>query len=119
MQRIFTKAIAIAALGVSGLLAAPAPAHAYTTYGAIAVSGNGATGQAWNYPSRASAEQAARSECGYSDCTVLVSFTRCGAVSDSPGAGMYTGGYGATRAEAEQASRRYTDSYVIASVCTS
>lgn len=96
---------------------APAANASSTYWGAIAVAQDGTIGKAWDYRWRSDAESAALSSCGYSDCRVLTSFTACGAVAHSWGAGMYNGGYGPNRSSAENAASVYTDSYVVASVC--
>ena len=65
---------------------APA-AGAADNYGAIAYSGNGSWGRAWDYPTRPAAEATAVKSCAYSDCKVLTSFSACGAVAAN-GAGF-------------------------------
>ncbi|QLY32273.1 DUF4189 domain-containing protein [Nocardia huaxiensis] len=110
-------AFAAATLAATALLLPAAPAQATTYWGAIATDGSrGAMGYAWNYTSQSSARTAALNQCGRS-CKVLTTFTGCGAVSHSDSANRYTGGHGATRAAAEDASRWDWDSRVVRSVC--
>jgi hypothetical protein len=113
------KIIFALAVAGSALLAPVATAHADTTsYGAIAVSaGTHTVGSSWDYGDRPTAESVAMTQCGAGDCKILASFTDCGAVSYSRSMGSYTGGYGATRSEAEAASHWYSDSALVKSVC--
>ncbi|QLY32271.1 DUF4189 domain-containing protein [Nocardia huaxiensis] len=109
----------LAALATAGaaLVVPVGPAQATTYYGAMATdAGRGALGMAWNLTSAAAAEQSALDQCG-GNCTVLTTFTACGAVSHSDMANRYTGGNGGTRAEAEASSQWDADSRVVRSVC--
>lgn len=99
-----------------GVVAPSAEASA-TSWGAIAVAPDGSIGKAWDYRWRSDAEGAALSSCGSPYCRVLTSFSNCGAVAHSWGAGMHNGGNGPDKASAESAASVYTDSYIIASVC--
>ncbi|KQH76273.1 hypothetical protein AO501_29025 [Mycobacterium gordonae] len=68
-------------------------------YGAIAVAPDSAAAKTRNHRTRASAESAALKKCGVTGCTVLSSFTQCGAVAHD---GItLQGGTGPTRAAAE------------------
>lgn len=91
-------AIGIAAAGAASAIVAPS-AQAATYYGAIAYSGNGSYGTAQDYPTRATAESTAVIWCGYTDCSVLASFSQCGAVA-TDGRQLY-GGTGPTLAAAQ------------------
>ncbi|GAA4393982.1 DUF4189 domain-containing protein [Tsukamurella soli] len=96
-----TTAAAVAAaisIGTAGLVA-PA-AHAYGTWGAIAVDHDGTWGRTLDYESPAAAREAALAECGFGGCKVLTVFTGCGAVAHSDG--MYGGGNGDDLWSAEQ-----------------
>ena len=77
----------------------PIPPHIY--YGAIAYAPTGEVGIARRKVSSALAEMTALRECGASSCTVLSSFTRCGAVAYD--GATFQGATGYTRAAAEQA----------------
>lgn len=103
---------------VVGLTAVVAPAaHAATYYGAIAYSGTtGSGGRAWDHPTRASANNAALSYCGYTDCKVLVSFTDCGAVAEN--GRSLQGGYGPNLAAAmNDAMSRLPGSWILSWAC--
>ncbi|MBL1075703.1 DUF4189 domain-containing protein [Nocardia sp. 2] len=103
--------------GLAATLLPGAPAQGQVYYGAMATDAErGALGMAWNHTSGPAAEQAALAQCG-GNCTVLTTFTACGAVSHSDIANRYTGGNGGTRAEAEAESRWDSDSRVVRSVC--
>ncbi|MFB7723106.1 DUF4189 domain-containing protein [Nocardia sp. NPDC056100] len=117
MRKIISRLIVGIAVIAGSSVAVLPTANATTYYGAIAVSSDGSIGKAWDYPWSSDARNAALSSCGRSDCSVLASFSDCGAVGYSPGAGMYNGGTGSTRSVAESNARRYTDSYIVASVC--
>ncbi|NMD55048.1 MULTISPECIES: DUF4189 domain-containing protein [Tsukamurella] len=88
MKTITKKALiaAVATASVAGgvqVAVAPA-ANAAVNWGAIAVAGNGATGRAWDYPTRAAAERAALNSCGWRTCKVLATFANgCGAVAEN------------------------------------
>ncbi|MGA5462466.1 DUF4189 domain-containing protein [Mycobacterium sp. NPDC050041] len=89
---------AVAAASFSTVTSAPANAALY--YGAIAYSGNGASGTAYNYSSRSEAETLAELVCGYTDCDTLTSFTGCGAVARN--STQAYGGSGPTLAAAQR-----------------
>jgi len=93
-RRRFTVAVAGMAGAVAMSIALAATAGAADQYGAIAYSGNGSWGRAWDYPTRAAAEATAVRGCGYSDCKVVTSFSDCGAVAANGEA--YQGGVGPT-----------------------
>ncbi|WP_232065415.1 DUF4189 domain-containing protein [Mycobacterium shinjukuense] len=88
---------------VTAMIIALAPAAgADTVVGAIAYSPSGKVfGRVKDAPSRAAAESAALSACGYADCKVLVTFTECGAIAENS-RGDHAGGYGPTLAAAEK-----------------
>ena len=115
-----TKLMRRAALGVAGLaavaatsvtLVATAGAHDVSIpelpippriyYGAIAYAPTGEVGIARRKVSSTLAEITALRECGVNSCTVLSSFTRCGAVAYD--GSKFQGATGYTRAAAEQA----------------
>jgi len=89
-------AVVASLASVAGMTLAVAPAaNAASYWGAIAYSGStGSGGRAWDHPTQASANNMALSYCGYTDCTVLVSFTECGAVARN--SNYMHGGYGPT-----------------------
>ncbi|MFE3193023.1 DUF4189 domain-containing protein [Nocardia sp. NPDC059240] len=103
---IIKSALAATALGLAGIAcattvvtAAPASA-AIVNEGAIAVStSTGTIGSSWNYHSVGDAQIVAVRNCGHADCTVLTTFTFCGAVAVNRG--YWHGGYGTTLAAAE------------------
>lgn len=97
-KRVAFLAAGVMAVGLVSEVSAPA-AEAAVHYGAIAYSSNGANGRAWDYPSRSSAEAAAINSCGYTDCSVLTSFTGCGAVAYN--GRLYYGGSGPTLSAAQ------------------
>jgi Domain of unknown function (DUF4189) len=70
-----------------------------TYHGAIAVAPDGSVGKAWRHKSKALAKQRALTLCGADTCTVVSSFTRCGAVAHD--GATYRGGVGTTRSVAE------------------
>ncbi|GAB0106201.1 hypothetical protein JMUB6875_51840 [Nocardia sp. JMUB6875] len=90
-----------------------APANAAGAWGAIAVSDNGDLGWAWNYDTEGSASQAAVDKCGRLSCSVITTFTGCGAAAFSNSMNKYTGGYGATPDAAESSALWYSDSYLV------
>jgi Domain of unknown function (DUF4189) len=93
-RRRFSVAVASIAVA-AGMATALAPAAgAADNYGAIAYSGNGSWGRAWDYPTRPAAEATAVKSCAYSDCKVLTSFSACGAVAANGKA--FQGGVGPT-----------------------
>jgi hypothetical protein len=95
-----SAAAAVAVLAASTIsIAESTPARADVGWGAIAYSSNGSNGQAWDYPSGASAGQAAVRVCGYTDCDVLTQFMGCGAVARNET--VAHGGHGRTLAAAE------------------
>ncbi|WP_282784207.1 MULTISPECIES: DUF4189 domain-containing protein [unclassified Nocardia] len=101
---LVVSAAALTSVGMGTAAAEPGP-DGY--WGAIAVgafSDFTSYGSAWNYPDRASAEQAALAECGYRGCEVLASWANgCGAVAMSEDTMRFHGGTGVTRPEAERA----------------
>ncbi|WP_433565652.1 DUF4189 domain-containing protein [Nocardia sp. CA-151230] len=94
------------------LPAAPAQA-ASGSWGAIAVSDYGDLGWSWNYDTEGSASQAAVDKCAKASCSTVTTFTGCGAVAFSDSMNKYTGGYGATPADAENSAKWYSDSYLV------
>ncbi|ORB83429.1 hypothetical protein B1987_05855 [Mycobacterium kansasii] len=90
-------------IAVTATILALAPAAEASNYvGAIAYSPTGKVfGRVKDAPSKAAAESAALSACGYSDCKVLVTFTDCGAIAENS-RGDHAGGYGPTLLAAEQ-----------------
>lgn len=75
------------------------PPH-HTFYGAIAYGHDGSSGKAWRQKSKSIAEQLALQRCGVDTCTVVASFTKCGAVAHD--GNTYHGGVGLSRHAAEQ-----------------
>jgi Domain of unknown function (DUF4189) len=92
-RRRFTVAVASMATAAATIALAPA-ASAADEWGAIAYSGNGSWGRAWDYPTSAAAQATAVNSCGYRDCKALTTFTGCGAVAYNGKA--YQGGHGET-----------------------
>ena len=80
-RRRFSVTVASVATAAAMAVALAPAAGAADEYGAIAYSGNGSWGRAWDYPTRPAAEATAVQSCAYSDCKVLTSFTDCGAVA--------------------------------------
>jgi hypothetical protein len=74
-------AVAVASVAAATAMTLAPEAGADDQHGAIAYSGNGSWGRAWDYPTKAAAEATAVKSCGYSDCKVVTSFTACGAVA--------------------------------------
>jgi Domain of unknown function (DUF4189) len=74
-------AVAVASVAAATAMTLAPEASADDQHGAIAYSGNGSWGRAWDYPTKAAAEATAVKSCGYSDCKVVTSFTACGAVA--------------------------------------
>ncbi|MDL9937523.1 DUF4189 domain-containing protein [Gordonia sp. ABSL1-1] len=117
----------IGAVIVPGAVA-PAPAHAQTYYGAIAISGDGSWGRALNYPSAGAANRAAWNECPRTDCKVVATFANgCGAVIKhtdywgfgSEGGSKFQGGIGRTqRAAIADAQRRARGGSFVVGGCT-
>jgi Domain of unknown function (DUF4189) len=93
-RRRFTAAVAGMATAVALIVALAPAVGADGNHGAIAYSSNGSWGRAWDYPTVASAQATAISNCGYTDCKALTSFTDCGAVAADGHA--FQGGVGAT-----------------------
>lgn len=93
-RRRFSVTVASVATAAAMAVALAPAAGAADEYGAIAYSGNGSWGRAWDYPTRPAAEATAVKSCAYSDCKVLTSFTDCGAVAANGHA--FQGGVGAT-----------------------
>jgi hypothetical protein len=92
-RRRLAVAIASAAAATALTVASAPAAEADGLYGAIAYSGNGSWGRAWDGPTTEAARAAAIRGCGYTDCKVLVAFTACGAVAIN--GNRQSGGYGA------------------------
>lgn len=109
--------IAAGVAAVAGMTIASPVANAVTYHGAIAYSGStGSGGSAWDHPTRESADRMALSYCGYTDCTVLVDFTECGAVAENSTA--YHGGYGPTLSAAmSDALSHLPGSWILAWAC--
>ncbi|MUL48436.1 DUF4189 domain-containing protein [Mycobacterium sp. CBMA293] len=121
---VFTRRAAVAAVAMVAAstfsVIESTPAGAAGGYGAIAYSSNGASGWATGYASRQDAGQAAVNLCGYTDCSVLTSFTGCGAVARSSSASVAQGGSGTTLARAETRALRLlgtADGYIDAWAC--
>jgi hypothetical protein len=93
-RRRFTVAVASVATAAAMTVALAPTAGAADQYGAIAYSGNGSWGRAWDYPTAGAAQATAVKNCAYSDCKVLTSFTGCGAVAYN--GTTYQGGHGNT-----------------------
>jgi hypothetical protein len=74
-------AVAVASVAAASAMTLAPEAGADDQHGAIAYSGNGSWGRAWDYPTKAAAEATSIKSCGYSDCKVVTSFTACGAVA--------------------------------------
>jgi hypothetical protein len=70
-----------------------------THYGAIAYGPDGSQGKARRHLSKLGAQQQALQRCGGSSCTVVSTFTRCGAVAHD--GATYHGGVGLSRGMAE------------------
>jgi hypothetical protein len=70
-----------------------------THYGAIAYGQDGSQGTARRHLSKLGAQQQALQRCGDSTCTVVSTFTRCGAVAHD--GARYHGGVGLSRPMAE------------------
>ncbi|MBI2702557.1 MULTISPECIES: DUF4189 domain-containing protein [Mycobacterium] len=70
-----------------------------THYGAIAYGQDGSQGKARRHLSKLGAQQQALQRCGDSTCTVVTTFTRCGAVAHD--GAYYHGGVGLSRGMAE------------------
>jgi hypothetical protein len=70
-----------------------------THYGAIAYGQDGSQGKARRHLSKLGAQQQALQRCGDSTCTVVSTFTRCGAVAHD--GTTYHGGVGLSRGMAE------------------
>ncbi len=109
--------VAASAAALAGITSAVTPAADAATYwGAIAYSPYGYNGTAWDWPTKASADQTALNYCGYSNCTVLASFTQCGAVAEN--STSYQGGYGPTLSAAMNDARsRLAGSWISAWAC--
>ncbi len=91
-------AVAVASVAAATAVTLAPEASADDQHGAIAYSGNGSWGRAWDYPTKAAAEATAVKSCGYSDCKVVTSFTACGAVAANGKA--FQGGVGPDLASA-------------------
>lgn len=70
-----------------------------THYGAIAYSPHGAAGTARRHLSKLGAQQQALRRCGHDTCSVVTTFTHCGAVAHN--GATYHGGLGLSRSAAE------------------
>lgn len=121
---VFNRRVAVAAVAVMAAstftVIESAPAGAVSGYGAISYSSNGAAGWATGYPTRQAAGDAANTSCGYTDCSVLTSFTGCGAVARSSSASLAQGGSGTTLARAEARALRLlgtADGYIDTWAC--
>jgi hypothetical protein len=97
-RRRIAMAVASVATATAMTLTLAPEASADEQHGAIAYSGNGSWGRAWDYPTKAAAEATAVKSCGYSDCKVVTSFTNCGAVAANGKA--FQGGVGPDLASA-------------------
>ncbi|QRY63677.1 DUF4189 domain-containing protein [Gordonia sp. PDNC005] len=98
----------------------PAPAHAYSYYGAIALSpSTGQTGRAWDYDNSRDAANVAMSYCSYSDCKVVTEFVNgCGAIAK--GTSYWGYGWASNLYDAESYARYYSEGgYIYDWVCTS
>jgi hypothetical protein len=93
-RRRIAVAIAGAAAATAMAVGLAPAAGADGLYGAIAYSHNGSWGRAWDAPTQAAAQAAAVKGCAYNDCTVLTTFTGCGAVAFN--GSKYQGGHGDT-----------------------
>lgn len=110
-----TGLTAVTAAAVLPVASAQADA---SSWGAIAVSGNGDLGWAYNYDTETSASQAAEDKCGKADCSTITTFQGCGAAAFSQSMNKYTGGYGATPIDAENNAKWYPDSTIVrAAIC--
>lgn len=104
--RAYFAACAAGAAIATPLTVAIAPsAHADGQWGAASLTPDGRRGY-WvtNYPSQADAQDRVSDMCAYPrqvNCTVVVTFSDCGAVAQS--GGQNVGGTGATQQAAEQA----------------
>jgi hypothetical protein len=94
--------VSIVAIGQIALWLLPAGAQARDNYGAIAYSfSTGRYGYSYDWPSRAEAENYARSQCGIGDCAVKVWFKNaCGALAVGRGS-AYGWGWAGSRGQAE------------------
>jgi hypothetical protein len=97
-RRRIAMAVASVATATAMTLTLAPEASADEPHGAIAYSGNGSWGRAWDYPTKAAAEATSVKSCGYSDCKVVTSFTNCGAVAANGKA--FQGGVGPDLASA-------------------
>ncbi len=90
--RRFAAAVAALTTAVATTVALAPAASAGSGWGAIAYAHSGAWGRSWDYPTQSSAQATALNSCGYSDCSVLTTFTGCGAVAAN--GWRYQGGNG-------------------------
>ncbi|MFT4086835.1 MAG: DUF4189 domain-containing protein [Gordonia sp. (in: high G+C Gram-positive bacteria)] len=122
-KRIISGALAVLGAGSALTVATvvePAPAHAYSYYGAMSLSpSTGATGRAWDYPDSTSAQNAAMSVCGYSDCKIVVTMVNgCGAIAK--GSDYWGYGWAPSLYRAQSNALYYSGGgYVYDWVCTS
>ncbi|OBJ60428.1 DUF4189 domain-containing protein [Mycobacterium sp. 1423905.2] len=87
-----------------------------THYGAIAYSHDGAFGMARRHKSKLGAQQQAMERCGGGTCTVVTTFTKCGAVAHD--GATYHGGVGLSRTAAEtHAMSHLGGGQIVLSVC--
>lgn len=85
-------------------------------YGAIAYGHDGSVGTARRHKSKLGAQQEAMQRCGSETCTILTTFTHCGAVAHDGDA--YHGGLGLSRSAAEaHAVARLGGGWIVSSVC--
>lgn len=98
----------LAAVAMASTLIHPADARTHpanlppyhTFYGAIAYGHDGSSGKAWRQKNKSMAERLALQRCGIDTCTIVSSFTKCGAVAHD--GTTYHGGVGLSRQAAEQ-----------------
>ncbi len=103
--------VTVAAVTMASFAAVTPARAAGTYYGAIAYSGksdakgNPQGGGVVNAPSQDAADSAAVSNCGQSDCKVLIDFTDCAAAAfvKTQSGGNIASAHGSTLEEAEQA----------------
>jgi Domain of unknown function (DUF4189) len=91
-RRRFALAVAAMTTAAATTVALAPTAGADDNWGAIAYAHSGAWGRSWDYPTAAAAQATAMNSCYYSDCSVLTTFTGCGAVARN--AWKFQGGNG-------------------------
>ncbi|OBK18751.1 DUF4189 domain-containing protein [Mycobacterium asiaticum] len=85
-------------------------------YGAFAYSPDGSSGVARRHKSKLGAQQEALERCGTDSCTVVSTFTHCGAVAHD--GASYHGGVGMSRTAAEaHAVSELGGGWIVTSVC--